>query len=157
MSDYANSKSSLVFRAKRPLGEILVEAGLITPAQISVALSEQQQQVKLKIGEILVAHGWIEKKTIEFFVHDWQKILTNHKKKKKPLVYYFNKSGLINKQQINLILAEQKQRKEKVRFHTLAIEKRYIKPITVSFFLAYIFDIYINTSNLYYSLKPYEI
>jgi hypothetical protein len=45
----------------------LVEAGLLTKAQIDVALNDQQMTA-MKFGEILAARGWVKQQTIEFFM-----------------------------------------------------------------------------------------
>lgn len=49
------------------LGANLVEAGLVTPAQVNQALSEQQTSNK-RLGEILVSHGWVTPQTIEYMM-----------------------------------------------------------------------------------------
>lgn len=49
---------------QKPLGRYLVEAGLITPTQLQVALEAQKQENR-RLGEILVQHGWVEKQSIE--------------------------------------------------------------------------------------------
>src|SRR2546423_14202842 len=41
---------------RRPIGELLVEKGLITTEQLAVAVAEQQRTGKL-LGEVLVDHG----------------------------------------------------------------------------------------------------
>jgi hypothetical protein len=48
------------------LGSYLIEAGLITPAQIDVALSDQNFSDGMRIGEILVMRGWIKQQTLDF-------------------------------------------------------------------------------------------
>ena len=48
------------------MGQILIEAGLISISQIELALQEQAEN-KLRIGEILVSHGWIIPRTVDFF------------------------------------------------------------------------------------------
>ena len=42
-----------------PLGTLLVREGLITPEQLELALSDQQT-TGLRLGELLVAWGWVE-------------------------------------------------------------------------------------------------
>ncbi|MGD1918815.1 MAG: hypothetical protein ACFCAD_07950 [Pleurocapsa sp.] len=49
---------------KKPIGQILIEAGLISINQIEVALQEQKYN-DLRIGEILVLHGWIQQHTVD--------------------------------------------------------------------------------------------
>ncbi|WP_460195096.1 hypothetical protein [Thermosynechococcus sp. FA-CM-4201] len=49
------------------LGNYLVEAELVTPAQIEVALADQRA-TGARLGDILVARGWLRKGTIEFIM-----------------------------------------------------------------------------------------
>lgn len=49
--------------ARKRLGDILLEAGLITQSQLSEALSDQKYSGK-KLGEILVSKGYITRKSI---------------------------------------------------------------------------------------------
>ncbi len=149
---------SLLFSSNldKPLGEILVEAGLVSLAQIEIALQEQSQS-NLKIGEILASHGWVKQETADFFVEKWAQLLENEKKQ--PLVYYFKEAAILDEKQIAMLLEEQKlqQRKQgkKIRFHNLAVERGYLKQITVDYFLASLFNIY--SSGVFSFTKPYEI
>ena len=45
---------------RRLLGQILIEMGLISEAQLSQALDEQQE-TRQYLGEILIAHGWVSR------------------------------------------------------------------------------------------------
>lgn len=151
-SSITNNNELLISQANKPLGEILIEAGLITASQIEFAL-HQQASSNLKIGEILASHNWIAQETADFFVQQWPKLIKQ--KQKKPLVYYFRYAGLLNEQQIAEIIKEQQLQKKPTRFHRLAVKKGYLKQITVDFFLANIFNIY--NSNIFSFAKPYEI
>jgi hypothetical protein len=51
-----------------PLGSYLIEAGLITSAQVSVVLNDQQVATDMRFGEVLVARGWVKLETIEFIM-----------------------------------------------------------------------------------------
>ncbi len=42
----------------RPLGQLLLEKGLITEAQLEEALADQRRS-GLRLGEILVGRGWL--------------------------------------------------------------------------------------------------
>ena len=152
LSDKSNSNELLISQANKPLGEILIEAGLITASQIEFAL-HQQANTNMRIGEILAAHNWIKQETADFFAEKWSKVI--NQKQKKPLVYYFRHAGLLDEQQIAQIIKEQQLQEKPTRFHRLAVKKGYIKQITVDFFLANIFNIY-NT-NVFSFAKPYEI
>ncbi len=52
----------------QPIGAYLVEAGLITDAQVGVALADQNVTA-MPFGEIVVARGWVKEQTIEFIMH----------------------------------------------------------------------------------------
>lgn len=49
------------------LGNNLIEAGLLTSAQVDEALQEQKISNK-RLGEILVNHGWVTSQTIEYMM-----------------------------------------------------------------------------------------
>lgn len=49
------------------LGTYLVEAGLLTEAQIKVALADQKA-TGVRFGEILVSRGWLKQQTIEYLM-----------------------------------------------------------------------------------------
>jgi N-acetylglucosaminyldiphosphoundecaprenol N-acetyl-beta-D-mannosaminyltransferase len=51
------------------LGHYLVEAGLLTQAQVETALSEQKGTGR-RLGEVIVRKGWIKEQTIEFLIRD---------------------------------------------------------------------------------------
>ena len=53
------SSSSLNAQQRKRLGGYLVEAGLLTPAQIDVALNDQKL-TGMRFGEILAARGWVK-------------------------------------------------------------------------------------------------
>jgi hypothetical protein len=54
--------------AIKRIGAYLVEAGLVSPAQIQVALNDQEI-TGLRLGEIVAAHGWVKQQTIEFLMN----------------------------------------------------------------------------------------
>jgi hypothetical protein len=59
---YANNDS-----ASKKLGNYLIEAELLTPAQIEVALADQRV-TGARLGEILATRGWIKQGTIEYIM-----------------------------------------------------------------------------------------
>ena len=67
--------------SKKRLGGYLVEAGLLTPAQIDVALNDQKL-TGMRFGEILAARGWVKQQTIEYLMH---KVVLPEQKDVKPL------------------------------------------------------------------------
>lgn len=51
----------------KPLGAYLVEAGLLSEAQVGVILADQGT-TSLPFGEIVVTRGWIKAQTIEYLM-----------------------------------------------------------------------------------------
>lgn len=51
----------------KPLGRHLVEAGLLHSSQVEVALRDQQQ-TRMRFGEILAARGWVKQQTIDYLM-----------------------------------------------------------------------------------------
>ncbi len=117
------------------LGELLVEAGLVSSSQIKIALQEQQAHPDLLLGEILTLHGWIKRETVDFFAIDWRK-LPNERSRRK-LGYYLRKAALLQENDIKAILEEQKQ--TGVRFGTIAVFQGHLKLTTLDFFLMRLF------------------
>ncbi|MFN6559918.1 MAG: tetratricopeptide repeat protein [Nostoc sp. ChiSLP01] len=118
----------------KPLGKVLQQADLISSEQIEIALKEQTKVTGLKLGEILVMHGWLKQETADFFSDKWPVLL--EQKPKQPLGKYLKEAGLLNEQQIRTILAEQPYKK--LRFGELAVLKGWLKPTTVNFFLEHL-------------------
>ena len=87
---------------QKPLGVYLVEAGLITPAQIKTALDYQKVE-RRRLGEILASQGWINQKTIEYII---EKVVLS----KGQVVE--KKSHLDNNSSQNLIQVEQASQAE---------------------------------------------
>lgn len=61
----ANIHSQLTLN--KPIGEYLIEAGLLSTAQVEVILADQQF-TELKFGEIAVLRGWIKQQTVEYLM-----------------------------------------------------------------------------------------
>ncbi|MFZ9738772.1 MAG: hypothetical protein ACO3EZ_12260 [Prochlorotrichaceae cyanobacterium] len=53
----------------KPLGEYLIEAKLLTPAHIEVALYDQQER-GYRLGDILAMRGWVKEEIIEWVVQN---------------------------------------------------------------------------------------
>lgn len=51
----------------RKLGSYLVEAGLLTEAQVDVALNDQNF-TSMRFGEVLAARGWVKQQTVEYLM-----------------------------------------------------------------------------------------
>jgi hypothetical protein len=121
---------------QKPLGWILENASLISKHQLEVALLDQNrldclQEPHLKIGEILALRGWIKQETADFFVISFPALLMSSQKHK--IGFYLVSAGLLEEEQIKIILNEQK--KIPMKFGLIAIQRKWIKPKTLEFFL----------------------
>ena len=54
-------------KSNKPLGAYLIEAGLLSEAQVGVVLADQGATSML-FGEILVTRGWVKAQTIEYLM-----------------------------------------------------------------------------------------
>lgn len=124
--------SRLLATQTRTLGETLREADLVSAWQIESALEEQTQYPNLRIGEILAQKKIIKPQTADFFAKDWTKAVIAPEKD--ALGYYLKQAAILDLQQIELILAE--QRTSGIRFGTVAVFQGFIKSTTLDFFLA---------------------
>lgn len=64
----------------KPIGEYLVEAGLLEQSQVEAALAEQRRSGR-KLGEIIVEHGWLQAQTIEYWMKN---VIIPHRKMTQP-------------------------------------------------------------------------
>lgn len=62
-----NNAKQKNFADSKKLGNYLMEAGLLTSAQIEVALADQQI-TGMRLGEVLVRRGWVKEETIEYLM-----------------------------------------------------------------------------------------
>jgi hypothetical protein len=115
---------------RKRLGQILLEAALITPAQLEVALRNQEHFDYL-IGEVIALHGWVKKETIEFFAEHWFELLLSTNPL--PIGHYLQMASLLDQKQIAEILTEQK--KMGMRFGATAVLKGWVKQETIDYFL----------------------
>lgn len=116
------------------IGKILVEAGLISTAQLEMALTDQSQFFMLRLGEILALRGWLKQETVDFLVDKMNDIVSeDYHLLSQPIGQYFKEAGLLTDQQIDLILEEQQQLG--IKFGYLAVLKGFLKEKTLIFFL----------------------
>ncbi len=52
---------------QKRIGGYLIDAGLLTPAQVDVALNDQKM-TGMRFGEILATRGWVKQQTIEYLM-----------------------------------------------------------------------------------------
>ena len=117
------------------LGQTLKKAGLISLAQIQVALRDKEYNQNLLLGEILALRGWVKQQTADFFADEWQSYI--NQSEKYPLGYYLVKSGLLTGEQTYLILEEQKQLW--IKFGSIAVLQGLLSQSTLNFFLDSLF------------------
>ncbi|MEM8673058.1 MAG: pentapeptide repeat-containing protein [Cyanobacteria bacterium P01_G01_bin.67] len=141
----------------KPLGQLLNEAGLISAHQIEIALQEQIEIPRLKIGEIFSLRGWIKQETADFFAERWNLLLKQEKKF--PLVYYLRQAALLDEKQISFLMEQRNQSHQKVRFHQVAVQHGLIKRQTIDFFIKNLLVTQRRnkSSNLFSVATPYKI
>ena len=132
----------------QPLGETLKQSGLISPAQLEVALYDRQIYTEMRIGEIFSSRGWVEQATADFFAEQWSNCLAEVEKY--PLGFYLQKAGLITCKQAEEILKEQPR--SLIRFGSLAVIKGWINQTTLDFFLVNLFPLEATQSSTISSL-----
>lgn len=140
-----NSLSSSNDFQKKKIGEILQQAGLISSAQLKVALTDQNQFCKLKIGEILVLRGWLKPQTIDFLVSVFLDQKAIDYNQQYPIGQYFRQAGLLTEEQINILVKQQKLLG--IKFCQLAVMKGFLHQETVDFFLDNIMNGLSNNKN----------
>jgi hypothetical protein len=142
----------LVAMQTKTLGELLREADLVSSRQIESALKDKMQYPDLRIGEILAHKKLIKPETADFFAQDWTKTVIESEKN--VLGYYLKQAAILDSEQIELILAE--QRASGIRFGTVAVFQGFIKSTTLDFFLTNLFPEESNISpfiNMYKGSK----
>lgn len=138
--DYWHSDLTIVKRQK--IGEILQAADLVSPAQVEIALNDQQFHQELHLGEILALRGWIKQETADFFAQKWYDTISSAKKR--PLGYYLQEAALLTEKQIEDILKEQQI--NWLKFGAIAVLKGWLKQTTVNFFIGNLFPEHKNDS-----------
>ena len=123
-------------RDRQPLGSLLLDAALISPAQLEAALQAQHTYQDLLLGEILALRGWIKQETVDFFADRWTQTLQQGLNK--PIGQYLQSAGLLNEAQIKTILEEQQH--SGLQFGVLAAYKGWVNSSTIEFFLANLKD-----------------
>ena len=118
----------------KPLGKVLEQAGLISDFQIRTVLELQSKDYQVKFGTILVSQGILKQETVDFFAEQLPKL--SQQPITQPLGYYLQEASLIDAQQIETLLEEQKQ--TKLLLGELVVEKGWLKEKTINFFLQYL-------------------
>ncbi|MEN9224167.1 MAG: hypothetical protein Q6L60_14675 [Thermostichus sp. HHBFW_bins_43] len=112
------------------IGQVLVQAGLLTEAQVQVALQDQSY-CGVRFGEILVTRGWIKQETVDFLVEQWPALLS--RQDKMPLGECLQAAGLLTPAQVEQAIRE--QRINGMRIGAVIVLNGWLKKTTVDFFL----------------------
>jgi deoxyribose-phosphate aldolase len=67
--------------ADKRLGSYLIDAGLLTPSQVDVALNDQAS-TGMRFGDIVIERGWVKQQTIEYL---YRKIIALEREIGQPL------------------------------------------------------------------------
>jgi len=114
-----------------PLGEILQQAGLLSPQNIRKALQIQKQERDYRFGEILIQQGYLPSETINFFVNDLPELV--HSERRLRLGDYLNNAGLLLPEQISETLLQQSLTQRK--FGEIITQKGWVNPKTLDWFV----------------------
>ncbi|GAB4545591.1 MAG: hypothetical protein Tsb0014_39840 [Pleurocapsa sp.] len=128
---------------KQKIGQILQQANLVSPAQVEMALLDQERYINLhladfKLGEVLALRGWIKQETVDFFVERWHQFISQSETKR--IGFYLHQAGLLNKEQIAWIVKQQNQLTIPPKFGEIACQQGWLKPKTVDFFLEHLYQ-----------------
>lgn len=117
----------------QPLGAVLQQAGLVSAAQVSLALQEQTIN-QHRLGDLLCEHGWLHKPTAHFFAEQWPTLF--HDLDLLPIGQYLRQAHLLTDTQIDYLLEQQNL--TQLRFGVLAVANGWIKLKTINFFLTHL-------------------
>lgn len=112
------------------IGQVLVQAGLLTEAQVQVALQDQSY-CGVRFGEILVTRGWVKQETVDFLVEQWPALL--NRPDKMPLGECLQAAGLLTPLQVQQAVREQYI--NGMRIGAVIVLNGWLKKNTVDFFL----------------------
>lgn len=115
------------------LGTVLQQAGLVSAAQVSLALQEQTIN-QHRLGDLLCEHGWIHEPTAHFFAEQWPTLF--HDPDLLPIGQYLRRAHLLTDTQIDYLLEQ--QHLTQLRFGVLAVANGWIKLKTINFFLTHL-------------------
>jgi hypothetical protein len=115
----------------KPLGTVLQRGGLISPAQVEVALVDQRNYPNLRLGDVLELRGWMERSTLDFFSEQWPQLVAQGAQH--PIGVYWQQAGLLTQKQLDSLLEEQLQ--TGLRIGALAVLRGWLKQETLDLFL----------------------
>lgn len=118
---------SVAEKPKKPIGQYLKQAGLLTDRQIQIIL-EEQKRTESKFGELAIAKKWLKQATVDFFLH-YLVIEPNFKKSQtnQPVNIV---NSLSNSQPINsnmLMSSQQLEYSQKVHEGFVQIKRKLLK------------------------------
>lgn len=117
----------------QPLGTVLQQAGLVSAAQVSLALQEQTIN-QHRLGDLLCEHGWLHEPTAHFFAEQWPTLFQDPDPL--PLGQYLRQAHLLTDTQIDYLLEQQNL--TQLQFGVLAVANGWIKLKTLNFFLPHL-------------------
>lgn len=117
----------------QPLGTVLQQAGLVSAAQVSLALQEQTIN-QHRLGDLLCEHGWLHEPTAHFFAEQWPTLC--HDPDLLPIGQYLRQAHLLTDTQTDYLLEQ--EHLTQLRFGVLAVANGWIKLKTINFFLTHL-------------------
>lgn len=121
MESYPNTKL---------LGVILKDAHILTDAEVQIALMDQKAY-GMRLGDVLVLHGWVRKQTVDFFTEQWGKLLSSTSDW--SLEECLEASGLLSEAEVRVIRQEQQLTGRD--FGAIAVKRGWLRENTLKFFI----------------------
>ena len=115
------------------IGELLQKAHLISPSQLDIALMEQRTCSDERLGEIISRYGWVNPRTVEFFISRFPHI--HRDSFHFPIGRYLKDAALLDATQIGRILQAQSRSLTPVKFGSVAVSQGYVRRETVDLIL----------------------
>ncbi|MGL5036054.1 MAG: hypothetical protein ACRC6M_19890 [Microcystaceae cyanobacterium] len=135
MESYPNTKL---------LGVILKDAYILTDAEIQIALLDQKAY-GMRLGDVLVLHGWVKKETVDFFTEQWARLLASTPDLN--LEECLEASGLLSEAEVRVIRQEQQLTGRD--FGAIAVKRGWLRENTLKFFVNNLTRRKVNDSHWY--------
>ncbi|MEO0853749.1 MAG: WecB/TagA/CpsF family glycosyltransferase, partial [Cyanobacteria bacterium J06648_11] len=120
----------------QPIGQLLLQAGLLSTNEIEAVLQEQHRYPERRFGDIVDRNGWLSAKTVAFFV--WSRSCPESERypRSQRIGDYLTASALLSEDQLQSLLVEQHTSPVAgTRLGELAVRHGWIKPKTLAWFL----------------------
>jgi len=131
---WAHEGEFLQTQLRLPIGQRLVDAELISTAQLELVLKDQKAQKRLKsdyyFGEIVVLRNWLSRRTIEFFLNLAHEVTPEFRRQ--PLGQKLKQADLVTDIQLQRALKD--QRRIQTRIGCILFLNEVVNAATIDYF-----------------------